>query len=97
MVYSFHIKSIFSSPLTTGVNLKSVSQIKLNFAQKVADTSTGLCSDIAKIALDKNEIDQLISIFIEQQQTNEELFRRMIGEEVYEDFLKIIETKQANS
>lgn len=77
--------------------MKSVSQIKLNFAQKVADTSTGLCSDIAKIALDKNEINQLISIFIEQQQTNEELFRRMIGEEVYEDFLKIIETKQANS
>lgn len=97
MVHSIYIKSIFSPILTTGFNLKSVSQIKLNFAQKVADTSTGLCSDIAKIALDKNEIDQLISIFIEQQQTNEELFRKMMGEEVYGDFLKIIETKQANS
>jgi hypothetical protein len=76
--------------------LKSVSQIKLNFAQKLADTSTGLCSDIAKIALDKNEIDQLYAIFIEQHQTNEELFRRMLGEEFYGDFIKIIESKPDN-
>lgn len=74
--------------------MKSVSQIKLNFAQKVADTSSGLCSDIAKIALDQNEIDQLISIFIEQYQTNEDLFRIMMGEEVYGDFIKMIDSNK---
>lgn len=64
--------------------------MKLDFVQKVADQSNGLVAKIAGIALENNHIDQLMDIFHEQHSTNPDLFKKMIGNEVYSDYLEVV-------
>lgn len=64
---------------------------KINFVKRVANESNTLHAKIAKIALCSNEIDQLLRILHEQHQTNPQLFIKMIGEDLYSDYLEITE------
>lgn len=63
--------------------------LKLNFVKRVASESNTLHAKIAKIALCSNEIDQLLRILYEQHQTNPKLFIKMLGDELYLEFLKV--------
>lgn len=64
--------------------------MKLDFVKRVANESHDLHATIAEIAIGSDEIDQLLEIFHEQYQTNPQLFIKMIGEEVYLDYLELI-------
>lgn len=72
--------------------MKSIDTMKLDFVKRVVNESHDLHATIAEIALDSNEIDQLLEILHEQYQTNPQLFIKMIGEEVYLDYLELINT-----
>lgn len=64
--------------------------MKLDFVQRVAEESKGLIANIAGIALENNHVDQLMDIFHEQHSTNPDLFRKMIGNEIYSDYLEVV-------
>lgn len=64
--------------------------MKLNFVQKVVIESKGLTACIADIALTNNEIEQLFEIFHEQNIMNPDLLRKMMGENVYSDYLEVV-------
>ncbi len=67
--------------------------MKLNFVQKVSKESSGIVANIAELALAKNEIDQLMDIFHDQHSTNPELFKKMLGNEIYIKYLEIVNFK----
>lgn len=74
--------------------LKDPEKLKLDFIQRVVSESNELTACIAKIALTNNEIDQFFEILQEQHKTNPELFKKMIGYQVYSSFLEVLNTRQ---
>lgn len=72
--------------------MNTVESVILNFVQRVSFESNELTACIAEIALINNEIANLFAIFHEQHTTNPDLFRKMMGEEVYLEYLEVLET-----
>lgn len=64
--------------------------VKTSFVKKVAEESKGLTATIANIALVNNDIDELLDVFHEQHNTNPELFRKMVGNDVYSNYLEVL-------